>query len=120
MKRHLLLMLVLLVPSLPAQAANKSDYQTGKLIDVRLRNAGSCLAVQVGDLTYLVWHRTRTVWSYQPSDFIVGDPVEVRISGNDLYLQKPKGGELKTRITRQERNSPDGKPITCALPVAVQ
>jgi hypothetical protein len=52
---------------------------------------------------------------------VVGDPVEVGIKGNDLYLKKPKGGgDLKTYITRRERNTPDKPRANCGLPVATE
>jgi len=61
----------------------------------------------------LIW-----AYGYAPSEMIVGDPIQVRIKGNNMYLQKPRGGELKTSIIRRERIAADKKPITCALPVA--
>jgi hypothetical protein len=107
-------------------AGETVQYQTGKLIDLRREDTGAgaaraqgsfCLAVEVGDMTYLVRHEAAWRWSYEPTDFIVGDPVEVKIKGNDMYLKKAKSGDLKTSITRRERNAPDKKPLTCALPV---
>jgi hypothetical protein len=104
-------------------------YETGKLIDLRREDTGAgaaraqgsfCLAIEVGDMTYLVRHEAAWRWSYEPTDFIVGDPVEVKIKGNDMYLKKAKSGDLKTYITRRERNAPDRKPLTCALPVQDQ
>ena len=61
---------------------------------------------QAAESISLIWR-----WSYEPTDFVVGDPVEVKIKGNDMYLKKSKGGDLKTYITRRERNAPDKKPI---------
>ena len=54
-----------------------------------------------------------------PSDLVVSDVVKVKIKGNDLFIQRPKGGDLKTRITRRERHSAEKPPITCGTPVAV-
>jgi len=108
-------------------AAERFGYQTGKLLDLRRDETGSgaaraqasfCLAVGLDDMTYLVRHEATWRWSYEPSDFVVGDQIHLRIKGNYMYLKKPKGGDLKTYITRRERNAPDQKPLTCALPVA--
>jgi hypothetical protein len=109
-------------------AADKSSYQTGRLTDLQRHETGSgagraqgsfCFAVELGDMTYLARHEATWRWSYEPTDFVVGDPVEMRIKGSDLYLKKPKGGgDLKTYIIRRERNTPDKPTANCALPVA--
>jgi hypothetical protein len=121
--------LALIPTAIPVHASEKAVYQTGKLVDLRREGTGSgaaraqgsfCLAVEVGDMTYLVSHKAYWRWSYEPTDFVVGDPVEVRIKGNNLYLKKSKDGDLETSITRRERNLPDKNPITCGLPVAIQ
>ena len=71
-------------------------------------------------MTYLVRHEAYWRWSYEPIDLVVGDPVKVKIiKGNDLFIQRPKGGDLKTRITRRERHSAEKPPMTCGTPVAV-
>lgn len=109
-------------------AGENAAYLTGKLVDFRRESTGAgagraqgsfCLAVEVSDMTYLVRYEGTWRWSYEPTDFVVGDPVEVRIKGNAMYLKKSKG-DLKTSITRRERNTPDKKPLTCALPVQDQ
>ena len=123
------LFVVLVFSTVPVWTADKSDYQTGKLTDSRREGTGGgaaraqgsfCLAVEVGDMTYLVRQEAYWRWSYAPTDFVVGDPIEVKIKGNDLYLKKPKGGDLKTSIVRRERNLPDKPPPNCALPVSTR
>ncbi len=112
-----------------ASAGGKASYQAGKLVDLRREDTGAgaaraqgafCLAVEVDNITFLVRYEATWRWNYEPTDFIVGDPVEAKISGNEMYLKKPKGGDLKTHITRRERNAPDKKSPTCALPVQGQ
>jgi hypothetical protein len=122
--RRLASFLILLVVGDLCLGAEKISYQTGKLNDLQRFETGAgraqgsfCLAIDVSELTYLTRYEATWRWSYEPTDFVVGDSVEVRIRGNDLYLKKPKGGELKTAITRRERNASDKPPVTCALPV---
>lgn len=100
--------------TLPLHAGETTAYQTGKLLDLRRESTGSgaarsqgsfCLAIGVGDMAYLVSHEAYWRWSYEPTDFVIGDPVEVKIKGNDMYLRKSKGGDLKIYITRRERNA---------------
>jgi len=120
---------ILLMPATAGHAAEKSGYQTGKLTDLRREGTGAgaaraqgsfCLAVELSDVTYLVRHEATWRWSYEPTDLVVGDPVEMKIKGNDLYLKKPKGGDLKTYIIRRERKVPDKPPANCGLPVAIR
>jgi len=106
-----------------------SSYENGKRVDLQRYSTGSgalraqgafCLAIQVGDLTYLARHEAYWRGSYEPTDFVVGDRVEVKVKGNDLYLKKPKGGDLKTSITRRERNILGKSPADCSLAVSVR
>ncbi len=122
----LLLSSLLLTLTSTAQSAETSGYQTGKLVDLRRYSTGSgaaraqgsfCLAVQVGDIAYLARHQAYWRWSYEPTDLVVGDLVEVRIKGNEMYVRRLKGGDLKTAITRRERIGKE--PPTCALPVTM-
>jgi hypothetical protein len=119
-------LLVLLLCTVPAYPSDKPEHQTGNLIDLQMVQSATgfskageayCLAVTLGDVGYLhygpIW-----AYGYAPSDFIVGDHIELRIKGNSMYLTKPKGGEFKTEIVRRERILPDKKPLTCALPVS--
>jgi hypothetical protein len=109
------------------QAAEKPQYQTGTLTDLQRYSTGSgalraqgsfCLAVQVEETTYLVRHEAYGRWSYEPTDMVVGDPVEAKIDGNHLYFKKPKGGTMKTSISRRERNQADKPAPNCGLPVS--
>jgi hypothetical protein len=122
-----LAVIVLLVAGLSARVrAGDKEYHRGILTDLRRYDTGSgalrsqgafCLAVGVDDMTYLVRQEGSWRWSYAPTDLVVGDPVEVRISGNNLYLRKPTSGELKTHISRRERQRSDKNPISCATQV---
>lgn len=107
-------------------AADKAAYQTGTLVDLQMVRSATgyvragqsyCLAVSLGDFGYLLQYGPIWAYVYAPSEMIVGDPIQVRIKGNNMY-QKPRGGELKTSIIRREHTAPDKKPVTCALPVA--
>ena len=112
-------------------AKDKAVYQTGKLVDVRAYATGAgalraqysfCLAIQVEDISYIVHYETFSRSGYQPTNLIVGDPIKVKITDEQLYFEtgKKSPDEAKARITRRERIIPDSKPATCALPIAVE
>jgi hypothetical protein len=113
--------LALTLPVTFSQSVDKPGYKTGKVRDLRRDNTGSgaaraqasfCLTIELGDMSYLVRYEPYWRWTYEPIDLVVGDRVEARIKGNDMYLKTPKGN-MKTRIARRERNAPDKRPMTC-------
>jgi len=82
MKRIRLFIVVALALSGTLHAGEKAVFQTGKLVDLRREGTGSgaaraqgsfCLAVEVGAMTYLVRHEAYWRWSYEPTDFVVGE-----------------------------------------------
>jgi hypothetical protein len=122
-------LLFILICAALLEAAEKPQYQVGTLTDLQrystgsgaLRSQGSfCLAVQVEDVTYLVRHEAYGRWSYEPTDMVVGDPVAVKIDGNHIYFKKPKGGEMKTSISRREHTQPDKPAPSCGPPVSTR
>ena len=55
--------------------------------------------------------------SYEPTDIAVGDQIQVRADGSDIFLKPPTHKEVKMCITRNER-AVEGQPhATCALAV---
>ena len=99
-------------------AADKA-YQTGKLLDVdsqlyqklvgdtTVTRHQNDLSVQVGDIIYVGECHERKRWSScRPGNWIVGDPIEVRVDKDEMYLRKPNGGEVKTRIVKRVRVNP--------------
>lgn len=96
-------------------------YQTGKLISITdsssNRTVGNSqngsvvtvtdveyrISVRLGDMTYVGSYWPRTVWSYAPTEFIVNDPIEIRIDGKHMFIKRPNGKELKTTIVQRIR-----------------
>ncbi len=121
----------LLGSGIVGSSKDKPAYQTAQLVDLRVYPSGRpsplaaqnsfCLAIQLEDIAYTVDYGTILRGSYQPTNLVVGDSIEIRTKGDDLYFKTGKRSpdEAKAHITRRERITPDSKPITCALPVAV-
>lgn len=123
------LVLLVLAASTLFCESSVATYQKGTLSDLRSFATDAppgraqftyCLAVDAGEMTFL--SRYDAYWShaFDPSSLVVGDPIELRIKGNDLYIRKSDGKELKTRLTRRERNIPDRPHANCGEPVSVK
>jgi len=98
------------------------EYQTGTLLDVQsqgyekiisnpqtaapmsVRRTDNLVSVRLGDLV-LVGEciGKRHFSACTPGDWIVGDPIEVRVEKDSMYLKKPNGKELKTKIVKRVR-----------------
>ncbi|MGB8582957.1 MAG: hypothetical protein WCD47_19220 [Candidatus Sulfotelmatobacter sp.] len=77
------------------------------------------MAIQSGDVAYVVHYEAWGRNSYQPTNLFVGDPIEVRITDRYLYFKTgKKPAEAKAEIVRRER-IPAGNPVACPSPVAV-
>jgi hypothetical protein len=99
--------------------AMAGSYQTGKLLSVTdassNRDVGTIsvtdveyrLSVQVGEMIYVGSYWPRWNWSYEPTEFIVNDPIEVRIDGKHMYIKRGSGKDLKTNIIQRVRAKPD-------------
>jgi len=108
-------------------AEKQKDYQTGKFIDLNseeydklisnpntgaaatVRRRENFLSIQVGDLVIVGECVTKENMlgrihnPCQPGNWVVGDPIELRIAGNLMYLKKEDGKEVKTRIVKRVR-----------------
>lgn len=99
-------------------------YQTGKLVSITdsssnraVGNAQSGsvvtvtdveyrLSVEIEDMVYVGSYWPRTCWSYSPTDFVVNDPVQVKVDGKHMYIKRPGGKELKTTLIQRIRKEP--------------
>lgn len=106
---------LMLATAVTGLAADKA-YQKGKYLDVDsqayqklvgdtsvLRHENN-LSVQIDDLVYVgQCEEKRHFSSCRPGSWVIGDMIDVRIDKDYMYLKKPDGGELKTRIVKRVR-----------------
>ena len=101
--------------------AGAPQYQTGKLLaisdsrsnrDIQNSYNGSIttvtdveyrFSIQIGEMIYVGSYWPRTRWSYKPADFIVNDPIDVRLDGKHMFIKRADGKELKTEIVQRIR-----------------
>ena len=80
-----------------------------------------CFVVQLGDMAYIAVAHGRV-----PEKMIVGDPIQIRIKKDDLFVQTATEKrwyyddmEIKGRIRVRQRMNGDAKLPSCALAVAL-
>ena len=85
------------------QKAELLSITSGRGLDNDASHRWAFFAVQIGNIIYTgsgkrIKHQTD---DYQEG-LSAGDRVEAAVSGNEMILRKPNGGELKTRIVKKE------------------
>lgn len=115
--------------SLSAKDNAPKSYETGKLLDTqesketrvisynttKNKNGSTVttpvmdtvklydISVKVGDMTYV--GRYEPTWSFSKRpNWVIGDPIEVRIDKDRMYIKKPDGKKLKTKVVKRIRS----------------
>jgi hypothetical protein len=77
-------------------------YEKGTLVDISKPNARENSRMQVtvrfGDMNY-----TGETRSGATREFVVGEPVQMRVDPKYFYLKRPNGKEIKLKIFKRER-----------------
>lgn len=63
------------------------------------------ITVQLNDLALTGLYEKKWKWSFDPGVFVVGDPIQVRLDGNMLFIRRAGEKDLKTRIIRRQRTT---------------
>lgn len=108
--------------------AHTHTYQTAKLLNIdvstELSSSGTTVqrighvfvasdnvvrytnfvyTIQLDDVIYTSLYQRTSFLQHNPStDFVAGTSVEIRIDKTKLYLHRPDGNEMKTKILKQE------------------
>jgi len=112
--------------TVPAVSKDKTKtFQTGKLLDVRVEDVSKGTAVtvssgtaiigtpipgrlytfriQLEDLVYVAEYKEGKR-SYKP-EWIVNDPIELRLEKDRMFLKRPDGKELEVAVIKRERQN---------------
>ena len=93
-------------------AGGHKEFQSGKLLNItsdEQEKKGTTYGyviyqVQIGDIVY--FGRGQKL-PKKPGDegkgLIIGDPVQAAVDGDDLFIQRPNGKEIKTKIIKRQR-----------------
>jgi len=107
----LLVTLAIVTLAIPVQAAN-SGFQkaevlsitSGKGLDENPSHRSAVFTIQISDVIYTgSGKRVKHPTDDYSEGLNAGDTVEAAISGNEMIIRKPNGGEIKTRIIKRER-----------------
>jgi len=96
-------------------------YEIGTLVDIThqdsnrtVGNATSTvtvtdreynLSVRIRRMTYVGSYWPRWNWSYEPTDFVVNSQVKVRVTAKEMFVLRPDGKELRTKIIKRIANN---------------
>jgi Uma2 family endonuclease len=67
------------------------------------------LSILLDGMTYVGSYWPRWKWSYTPADLVVNDHIEISIDGKEMFIKRPDGQELKTKIIQRIRQSDNPK-----------
>lgn len=82
-----------------------SDGQNTWTNSIDLKVKDFYIAIALNDLLYIGEYRAKWRWSDEPN-FIIGDPIEVSIDGNKMFLKRNDGKkDFKTKIVKTIRNT---------------
>ena len=114
-----MLLSVLLCLSTVAAGKDKHEWKTGTLVSITdsrsnrvFGNNGTVQTVEYVEyrisvlydgMVYVGSYRPVWTWSYAPTDFVVNDPIELRIEGKEMYIKRPGKDVLKTKIIQRIR-----------------
>jgi len=106
-----------------AAAKDKREWKTGTLLSITDSSSNRIvgnsqtgavqtvtdveyrLSVLVDGMIYVGSYWPRWKWSYAPTDFVINDPIEIFVNGKDMYIKRPEGQELKTKVIQRIRQT---------------
>ena len=59
------------------------------------------VVINLGGVVYTGEYDVSSAEDYTPGEWKTGDPVPVRLSGDQLYLRRPNGRELQTTVVKR-------------------
>lgn len=63
----------------------------------------TAIVVKVNGVRYVCEYQAESSDGYMPGEFPVGSSVSVRLQGDKIFVKRPNGKELETRIVRRSR-----------------
>jgi hypothetical protein len=68
--------------------------------DAERTSRRTAVVVKVEGVRYVGEYSAESAGGYTPGEFAAGEPVPVRFQGENMYIQRPNGLELKTTIVK--------------------
>jgi hypothetical protein len=120
MRLRFLAVLLAICAVLPVAYAKDKPFQQGRLLNVTADEQmvegttyrRAVFIVQVNDLIYtLQGDKIKPKAKDYAAGLIIGDPVQVRIDGNKVYLQTGKDKTIKLEVLKRERAAAPVAPV---------
>src|SRR5579863_10327937 len=83
-----------------AQAEREIAQEIAERAAVRSSHR-TAVVVTVGGMKYVGEYDAATCDGYHPGEFAKGHPVPVRFDGDKMFVKRPNGKELETRIVKK-------------------
>ena len=71
--------------------------------DEKAKHSGrrTAIVVSVNGVRYVGEYSMESAGGYQPGEFTVDEPLRVRFEGEKMFVKRPNGKELETRIVKK-------------------
>lgn len=73
------------------------------LAELSKARSHTAIVVKVNGVKYICEYQLESSDGYVPGEFPVGSSVSVRLQGDKIFVKRPNGKELETRIVRKSR-----------------
>lgn len=83
-----------------SQTSREPPDEADVLVDAPL-SPRAAVVVKVNGVQYIGEYSPDSAGGYTPGEFKSGEPVPVRFAGDKMFVKRPNGRELETRIVRK-------------------
>jgi len=87
------------IPGRDAQNWAQAEEEIGR--EIEAANRRTAIVVRVNGVQYVGEYRPEAADGYTPGEFGIGAPVDVRVIGDRMFVKRPNGKVLETRIVQK-------------------
>jgi Protein of unknown function (DUF2934) len=73
------------------------------LVEAEKPKGQTAIVVKINGVRYVCEYQPESSEGYLPGEFPVGSSVSVRLHGDKIFVKRPNGRELETRVVRKSR-----------------
>jgi len=80
---------------------NWSQAEREILAEAETRRGPTAVVIKLNGVNYVGEYQTESSEGYTPGEFAMGSSVTVRLERDKMFIKRPNGKELETRIVRK-------------------